>query len=250
MSNTLTVNTARANVNTALAASISQPFTPKTFPTITFGETVDVTLFLVDSAGNYDSRSGDATYTPRISVTLPSLEPTSGTFTINDGTDTITADYDVSEVDLETALNAMNTNTGPFGDTVTVNKFSNGVFQILFDTVGAQVALIVNASNLQPISAASVLPLVEGGAGARENQLIRILAEPLVFEDTSIAITNGFTMILNASNANILRALAVEDGDLSANYSIDVVSPTSTIDVIARGPVILKKGTFDVAALS
>ncbi len=94
------------------------------------------------------------------------------------------------------------------------------------------------------------MPLVEGDATTREEQLIRILAEPLVFEDSATEVANGWTMTLSANNANILRALAAEQGDMSANYSIDIVSPTSTVDVVARGPVILKQGSFDVAALS
>ena len=251
MSHTLTANTARSNVNTALVAGIAQPYTPKAFPVITFGETVDVTLYLIDRrSGNYDERSGATGYTPRISIMLPTLQPTSGTFTVGDGTETITASYDASASELETALNAMNTDTGPFGDLVTVTKFADGTFSILFDSVGTQTELTVSAGGIQPTSAASVLPLVEGDATTREEQLIRILAEPLVFEDSATEITNGWTMTLNANNANILRALAAEQDDISANYSIDVVSPTSTVDVLARGPVILKQGSFDVAALN
>ena len=355
MSHTLTVNTARSNVQTALVAGIAQPYTPKAFPTLTFGETVGITLYLIDAAGSYDARSGAAGYTPRISVMLPTLQPTSGTFTIestpivdayvvsgagtsdvngtydrwlegailpigwthplykktsggsdffiwndanntgkwylsvdglygeglnlysNDSADatppksgwqtvalnadnpaptvekppeTVTADYNVSAVDLETALNAMNDGAGPFGDQCAVTKFADGTFSILFDTVGNKDMLTVSAGGIQPTSAASVLPLVEGDATTREEQLIRILAEPLVFEDSATEVANGWTMTLNANNANILRALAAEQGDMSANFSIDVISPTSTVDVVARGPVILKQGSFDVAALN
>jgi len=250
MSHTLTVNTARSNVQTALVAGIAQPYTPKAFPTLTFGETADVTLYLIDAAGSYDARSGAAGYTPRVSVMLPTLQPTSGTFTISDGVETITADYNVSASDLETALNAMSDGAGPFGDQCTVTKFADGTFSILFDTVGDKTELTVSAGGIQPTSAASVLPLVEGDATTREEQLIRILAEPLVFEDSATQIADGWTMTLNANNANILRALAAEQDDMSANYSIDIVSPTSAVDVVARGPVILKQGSFDVAALS
>lgn len=240
MAHTLTVNTARSNVNTALNASVTQPYTPKAFPALTFGETQDVLLYLIDSANSYDARSGAAGYTPRISVTLPSLRPTSGTFTVSDGVDTITADYDASASELEEALNAMNAGTGPSGDLVSVEKFANGSFSVLFDTVGAQAALTVSVAGIQPTSAASVLPLVTGSATVRSDQLVRIVAEPLVFQDSATAITNGWSMSLGATSANILRALAVEQGDMSANYSIEIIDDaTSAIDVVARGPVIL-----------
>ena len=250
MSHTLTVNTARSNVQTALVAGIAQPYTPKAFPTLTFGETIDITLYLVDAGGSYDARSGTSGYTPRVSVLLPSLQPTDGAFTVGDGAETITADYNVGAQELETALNAMNDGAGPFNDQCTVTKFADGTFSILFDTVGDKTELTVSASGIQPTSAASVLPLVEGDATTREEQLIRILAEPLVFEDSATQITNGWTMSLNANNANILRATAAEQDDLSANYSIEVVAPTAAVDVVARGPVIVKEASFDVAALS
>ena len=250
MTQTLTVNTARSNVHTALVAAIAQPYTPKAFPTLTFGETVDITLYLVTEGGAIDARSGTTGYTPRVSVLLPTLQPTDGAFTINDGTETITADYDIGAQNLETALNAMNDGAGPFNDQCAVTKFADGTFSILFDTVGDKSELTVSASGIQPTSAASVLPLVEGDATTREEQLIRILAEPLVFEDSATQITDGWAMTLNANNANILRATAAEQGDLSANYSIEVVAPTAAVNVVARGPVIVKEASFDIAALS
>ena len=338
MSHTLTANTARSNVNTALVAGIAQPYTPKAFPTLTFGETVDITLYLVTEGGAIDARSGATGYTPRISVMLPTLAPTSGTFTISDSSDayvvsgagtsdvngeyvrngdssngnpaytlydsdgttakynmwsfagawsitssgigssgpdgflyftlssattppesgweslgegedpaptlaiageTVELEYNASESEIESELNAMNSDTGPFGDLVTVTKFADGTFSIRFDSVGAQTELTVSASGIQPTSAASVLPLVEGDATTREEQLIRILADPLVFEDSAAQIFNGWTMTLDADNAKILRATAAEQGAISANYKIEIVNADSTADVVAQGPVII-----------
>lgn len=347
MTQILTANTARSNVSTALVAGISQPYTPKAFPRLVFGETVGVQLYLIDN-GSYDARSGDASYTPRIVVTLDDAKPKSGTFTVSDdeattytasgaGTSTVNGefirtgnsldgnpaftlydsngngiyflfselnviwvisssgidntdvafywqvsssstppltgwqvesygtspaptltqgatsaaiDWDATEVEIESALNAMNNNTGPYTDTVTVEKFGNGAFSILFDSVGAQDVLTVDAGGIQPLSATSVLPIVEGDATTREEQIIKIAAEPLVFTSGGSLITNGWSMTVDANNANFLRAVAAEQGDLSANYSIEVVSSGGAIDVVAKGPVILSPSTYDVAALS
>ena len=103
MTQTITVNTSRSNLATALVAGITQPYTPKAFPQIVFGETLSVNVYLIDNAGVYDSRSGTNGYNPRISFLLPTLQPTSGTFTISDGVETIKADYDASAVEMETA---------------------------------------------------------------------------------------------------------------------------------------------------
>ena len=244
MTQTLTVNTARSNPYAALVASTSQPYTPKQFPKLTFGETVDVELYLAN-----DARSGLAGYTPRIAITLDDQNPSAGTFTISDGIDTTAdLDWDATETEIETALNAMNDGIGPDGDLVTVGKYDTGAFAVFFDTVGDRVTLTVEASNIQPVSTASILPIVEGDASTREQQLIQIKASPLVFTDGGALITDGWRMTLDANNANFMRAVAREA--ISANYSIEIVSPTSTVDVIARGPVLLEPSTFSVAALN
>ena len=244
MTQTLTVNTARSNLYTSLVASVPQPYTPKQFPKLVFGETIDVELYLTDAA-----RSGVAGFTPRIVITLADQKPSGGTFTISDGIDTTAAlDWDSTETEIETALNALNSNTGPDGDTVTVDKYANGSFNVFFDTVGDRATLTVSTSGVQPVSTASILPIVEGDATTREQQLIQIKASPLVFSDSGALITDGWRMTLDTNNANFLQATAREA--ISANYSIEIVNASSEVDVIARGPVILEPATFNVAALN
>ena len=241
MSHTLTVNTARSNLYTSLVASVPQPYTPKQFPKLVFGETIEVELYLTDAA-----RSGVAGFTPRIAITLADQKPSGGTFTISDGIDTTAAlDWDSTETEIETALNALNSNTGPDGDTVTVDKYANGSFNVLFDTVGDRATLTVSTSGVQPVSTASILPIVEGDATTREQQLIQIKASPLVFSEGGTLITDGWRMTLDTNNANFLKATAREA--ISANYSIEIVNASSEVDVIARGPVILEPVTFNVA---
>lgn len=244
MTQTLTVNTARSNLHTALVASVAQPYTPKQFPKLVFGETVDVELYLTDAA-----RSGIAGFTPRIVVTLADQKPSAGTFTVSDGIDTTTAlDWDATETEIEDALNALNGGIGPDGDTVTVSKYATGSFNVFFDTVGDRATLTVGASGIQPVSTASILPIVEGDVTTREQQLIQIKASPLVSAEGGALITDGWTMTLDANNANFLQAVAREP--ISANYSIEIVNTSSEVDVIARGPVILEPATFNVAALN
>ena len=78
--------------------------------------------------------------------------------------------------------------------------------------------------------------------------MIQIKAEPLVFTEGGAEITNGWLMNLNANNANFLQAVA--KGDISANFTVDLVSPTATVDRLAVGPVILKQSQTDILALT
>ena len=241
MTQTLTVNAARPNLYTALVASLRQPYTPKQFPRLVFGETVGVNLYLANDA----ARSSVYGFIPRISITLDDVKPKAGTFTISDGGESTAAlEWDATETEIEAALNKLNLNTGPFGCTVTVDKYANGSFNVFFDLVGNRAALAVAVSGIQPVSSVQVGTIVEGNATTREQQLIQIKADPLVLSGTAAGITDGWSMTLDSNNTKFLQAVAVEA--ISANYTIEIIkSSTAKVDVVARGPVILEPRPFN-----
>ena len=241
MTQTLTVNAARPNLYTALVASLRQPYTPKQFPKLVFGETVGVNLYLANDA----ARSSVYGFTARISITLDDVKPKAGTFTISDGGESTAAlEWDATETEIKAALNKLNLNTGPFGCTVTVDKYANGSFNVFFDLVGSRPALAVAVSGIQPVSSVQVVSIVEGNATNREQQLIQIKAEPLVLSGTAVGITDGWSMTLDSNNTKFLQAVAVEA--ISANYTIEIIqSSTAKVDVVARGPVILEPRPFN-----
>jgi hypothetical protein len=341
MTQTLTANTARANLSTALVAGLSQPFTPRAFPRIAAGETFDVELYLIEN-GAYDTRSGATGYTPRIKITLDDMTPQDGTFTISDGVTNYTVsgagttaanglyllssetfdshsvwaqkdgthyirrethnenhawhivqadsatqatanaylyndgqngagpdltgwsvdvdgtaaaptlavsiatttalDYDALASEVEAALNALNDNTGPFCDSVLVDKFGNGAFSIVFDSVGNKSPLVADVAGIRPASSATVSAIVDGSASRREEQIIKVSADPLVSVAAGVEITNGWTVSIDATGENFLRAVTVAQGAISANYSIELVADSGAVDVVARGPVILTPG--------
>lgn len=248
MAHDLTVNTTRTNLSASLVSGLTQPYSPAQFPQLSFGEEVQANLYLTDG-DTYDARSGLAGYTPRIAITLEDQTPKAGTFTIKASSEeTAALDWDATASEVEAALNALNDNTGPFGDFVSVTKYTDGAFLIVFDSVNDKNLLEVEAGGLLPTCAGSVVPIVEGSPTAREQQMIQIKAEPLVFAEGGAEITNGWLMTLNANNANFLQAVA--KGDISANFTVDLVSPTSTVDRLSIGPVILKQSQTDILALT
>lgn len=238
MAQDLTVNAARSNLSAALVTSKNQPYTPATFPQLSSGETVDVNLYVTDGS-EYDVRSGVATYTPKVTITLDDKTPKSGTFTISDGSDTTAQlDWDATSTEIETALNELNTDTGPNGDGVKVQRFANGTFLVKFDSAGAQSNLTIDASDIGPISSASVVSIVDGDVSTRSQQLVQIKADDLIVANGGSTISDGWSMTLDATGGPLLSALAA--GDISANYSIQLTAPDTTIDVVATGPVILR----------
>ena len=248
MAYVLTVNAARSNPSASLVLGLTQPYCPAQFPGLSFGETVQAELYLTDGDA-YDARSGLSGHTPRISITLEDPTPQGGTFTIKAaGEETDPLNWDATPSEVEAALNALNGGTGPFGDLVHVEEYTSGAFLVVYDTAGDKGLLEVDASGLLPTCAASVVPIIAGSATARERQMIQIKAEPLVFAEGGAGIENGWLMTLDANNANFLQAVA--SGDISADFTIELVSPTSTVDRVAIGPVFLKQSKADILALS
>ena len=339
MAHDLTVNTTRSNLNASLVASLKQPYTPSGFPQIAFGETASANLYLTEGDA-YSANSGDATYTPRITLTLADQKPQGGTFTLSDGlndflvsgagstdanglylqinatynnnavwkhvgesatyfirrethdenntwhiveattydqtpanqylysdghagsgpdennwsvdvdgvapaptlastTETTSAlDWDATATEIETALNELNSDSGPFGDFVKVTKYTNGAFYIKFNSVGAQSNLIVDATGIDPVSSASVLAIVDGDTNNRNQQLVQIKADALIDANGGTPIASGWNMTLDATGAKLAAALA--GGAISANYSIQVTAPDESVDVVATGPVAIK----------
>jgi hypothetical protein len=105
---TFTFNTDLLTPKANLVKSVSLPLSPQTIPEFTFGETFSCQIFLVTSAGAYDSNSGNSSNTPKIGIGTPGAVPTSGTFTVSFGGQTSGAiAYNASASVIQTALQAM-----------------------------------------------------------------------------------------------------------------------------------------------
>lgn len=250
MAQSLHVYPAAPRLNTALVAGLNQPHSPAAFPMLAFGGKEDVDLYLTDGAGGYQARSGASGYSPRITVTRVDPAPVAGTFTLSDGTDTTAPlDYDARASEVQAALNALNGSTGPHADTVTVTRHGPGAYSIQFDTTASVAPLTADVTRIQPESTASIYEIVAGTASIREEQMLRITAAPLVYAATSTQITNGWRLTLNANNSHFYRALIEAQGDLSADYAIEIIDPLGRKDPVARGPVTLQSATTDPASL-
>ena len=236
----LTINTARSNPNTALVAGITQPYTPVAFRHLKYGEFLLIPLYLIDG-DSYDERSGGDFIGMQVLVELDDKTPKQGTFTISDGSDTTSAlDWDATASEVETALNELNTDTGPFGDTVSVSKYANGSFYVKFDSAGAQASLTVNVSGIEPISSASILEIVPGDVSSRNQQVLQIKADPLVdtTDYVNIPTPNGWIPSFDCKGPEFAQAVLA--GEISANYKVKITDIDGTVDVVATGPVILK----------
>lgn len=163
MATAIYINTDLKDLTANAVASEKRPTQIVRLPQIVEGETVSANLYLVNSAGSYDSRSGSGSVAVAVSISSRGKAATSGTFTLTDGVDTTAAiNFDASAQAVEDALNALNSNTGAFGSRVIVTKLAAGSYRIIFNDAGSRADLTGTSINLAPESEVTVGTSVPG----------------------------------------------------------------------------------------
>jgi len=255
MAKDLFINTDQPDRSVAIAlgnGSAGEAQGQGSFPKLAYGDKFSFNLYYIKNDATYDARSGAAGTDPEIRIFDTSRVPTGGTFTITDGTDTTSAlDYDASATDVQTALNALNTNTGPDGITVTVIKYGTGQYQITGDSAGAISALTVDASAITPQSSAQSYEITAGDSSTAEVQVISILSDALVTSSQN-SITNGWSVTLDCATSRVLRAVSEGGGSATLDFRIeDVNSGDATIrETIATGTVTMLQASKQPTAIS
>jgi len=212
MSINLYVNTEPQSISKAIVQGTTQPQAPIPVREFVQGAEQTINLYLIDPDGSYDSRSGTGGVGVKVSIAARNAQPTQGTFTLTDGTATTSAiTYNASAATVEAALNALNSNTGPSGDLVDVVKKGDGCYVVTYRTVGAVATLAGTSVDLSPESSIVGAESIAGDATTREQQVIELTAQPLIFQDTWAQITNGWSATLSANNTRIVQALGGAD---------------------------------------
>lgn len=223
MAKSIFIDTSSNNPATAYVKSAESP-TPTAIPQFRLGDLETINLYLVDGAGGYDSDSGSGSLTVKFGLGNKAAEPTGGTYTLTDGTDTTgSLAYNASASTVQTALNALNTSTGPFGDTVTVTG-TFPAFKITFDSNGAQSNITVGTNALTPASGITLAEITAGDGSTQEVQSLYLAQSPVVYQETWGTITNGWSAQVNfatfelrdhlggAENAAIWMEVEITDG--------------------------------------
>lgn len=230
MATAIYINTDLKDLTANAVASEKRPTQIVRLPQIVEGETVSANLYLVNSAGSYDSRSGSGSVAVAVSISSRGKAATSGTFTLTAGSETTAAiNFDASAQAVEDALNALNSNTGAFGSRVIVTKLAAGSYRIIFNDAGARSDLTGTSINLAPESEVTVGTSVTGTASVRAQQVIEISQQPAIYTDTTSTITNGFSVSLSANNARVQQLIA-SGGEAFFEVKIDQ-------DVICQVPI-------------
>lgn len=216
------VNSEPQSINKAIVAGLNQPQTPAQVREFVQGAEQTFNLYLIDPDGTYDVRSGSAGVSVKVSLSARNAKPSQGTFTLTDGTDTTKAiAYDASSATVEAALNALNSNTGPNGTLVEVTKKGEGCYVVAYTFTGNQTTLSGTSIDLSPESSVIGSELIAGSTTSREQQVIELSAQPLIFQDTWTQITNGWSGTLSANNSRVIQALG-DKSSLAAYLEIKI----------------------------
>ena len=209
------INTERP-VDRSIVSGLNQPQREAAASAWVAGSSYDVNLYFVQNDGTYDAVSGQAGQTVELAI-APVSEPESGTFTLTDGTDTTAAiSYGASGQDVEDALNALNSGTGPNLGTaslVDVEKVSDTQYAITFRTLGAMTALSGNTVSLYPESTVTGSIAITGSATVYAQQVIEVVRQPAIYQPTWSTITNGFNATVALNTTRLLQAMVLERGE-------------------------------------
>lgn len=250
--NDIFVNTSQNVTSKAIVVSRNRPKRQANLPSLVIGSDRPINLYLIDNAGEFDSRSGQAGYTIRMGAGPTAGTPDSGKYTLTDGVDTTgLISHDASADVVESALNALNGNTGAYGDLVSVTSDVDGYYSLKFTTVGAQSLISGDAEGLTPESAIIVSDQVIGDGTRPAEQAIRVRRQAAVYTETFTQIANGWTGVLSANNARALWLVASEGkgGTVTTDFEIEMQTGADVPEVIARGEIdisgeIINAGAF------
>ena len=237
MATKIYINTDLKDLTANAVANKNRPTQVVRLPQIVEGETLDVELSLVNSNGGYDTRSGDSGVSLAVAVSAKGAVATSGTFTLTAGTETTAAiPYNASAEALQTALNDLNSKTGPYGSTVTVTKLSLGSYRVIFDTVGARTIFGGTSIDLAPESEVVAATAVVGSATIRAQIIIEISQQPAIYTTTWTTGSNKFSGQLDANTARVQELIATgQDAFFEVKVDDDVICqvPIAVLPAVA-----------------
>lgn len=245
----LYINTDRGDISRAFVKSTSEPTTNALPPDLVAGNKRNIEVYLIDSAGNYDARSGASNYALSIGAGPLAGTPSSGTFTLTDGTSTTTAiAFNAGAQAVEDALNALNSGAGPHSQLVDVTSTYDGNYLVKFRTTGAVANLSGDASELSPASAVVIDEAVAGDGSTKEQQYIRLLRQPAIFQDSFTQIANGWSGELSANNARVLELMAGRD-TIAIPLDVELTETGNEPETIARGNMLLSNEVINPASI-
>ena len=237
------INTQRP-VDRSIVAGINQPQREAPIGAYVAGSTYDTNLYFVLNDGTYDAASGQAGQDVQVAISTIG-KPQSGTYTLTDGTDTTAAiEYGASAQAVEDALNALNTDTGPFADLVDVVKQSDTQYSITFRTLGAQTVLSGSTVSLFPESTPTASIAVNGDGTTYAQQVIELTRQPAIYQQTWSTIANGFNGTLALNTTRLLQSLVLEAGQ---PFYLEVKLNGETV---AREVVGMEHSTMPASAFS
>lgn len=238
MSVTLYINKDSTSLANALIAGLAN-VTPLEAPELVLADKETYKIVIVDSAGAAIDYT--ATHTVQLAIGTPGATATGGTFTITSGHTTDPLAYNISAADLEAALNAISeiSTDGSVDVTGTAPNW-----EIRWRTTGAKTAITATSSGLTPVSTVHLNVQTAGAEGVAQVLLMRILADPLIYQPTwadDAGTPKGYTATLNMVSLALAQAFGTATELASYIQVKQVLDDLSTTKTILFAPITLRR---------
>lgn len=194
------------------------------------GDALEMELHLVRLSSGLNRLMEEVAFPPnciiRLAVGKVSTAPTSGTYTLTYGSDSITLAVAATAAQIQTAMNAMPSILAAGG--VLVSKTSNALIKVDFNNVGANQTLSVDGDLLSPPTAVKVITLKTGSMTVAGSFLIKLKQSPVAFQGTWTDIEQP-TLTVTELTANEAKRVSISPEPKSGTWAL-----TGTADIYTK----------------
>ena len=245
MATNVYVNTAAKDPASAICLSAVNTG-PDQMLTMVLGDKVPINLYLVNGSGAYDAASGAVGYTVKVGIGPSGANPTGGTYTLTYGGDTTSSlTYNASASAVSAALNLLASIIAAGGVSVTGTW---PVLTVTFTTVGARTAITAAVDALTPTSSILISEFQVGDGSTRSKQGLRFVRTPAVYQDSWVAITDGWTASLDLNTFELADLLGTQSA-LFTDLEIEVTDPDGNRRTWGKPSIIIRNEAVNAAAL-
>jgi hypothetical protein len=151
-----------------------------------------------------------SSYTVEFAVGNKNAAAESGSVQITDtaAASNVTISYNTTAAELQTLLNAMNSNAGPNSDTVVVTGTA-GLYKIRWNSTGSVdlLTVVANTNIYEPACGVTIIEETAGDGSTQEVQVINIQQSPAAFRDAWTATSTTLQGIVSFNTHQMLRLL-------------------------------------------
>ena len=231
MSLDLYFNEGASDLSKALAASQTDNRTRTLRQQVT-NDKIPIAIFASDGKGNIVDLQGGSV---KLGIGDKNARASSGDWSLNDGSNTVTVSHNVATTALQTALRAVTFN----GDALlSVDGCALSPYILTYSAVGTRPVPTINLTSLNPVCNGSAQNIVTGDISTIGKQLVNIGAQPIVLVTSFTATNNGgVTGQMALATEGVIQALCGARGSISKILEVEFTDASGNVRTLGQIPI-------------